>query len=346
MKKAIILIILCFIGVNKISASFDMPQVGAKSRSLAEGFTASADNVTSIYCNPAGISQYPVNQIFASFNSLYHNLDDYIYNGSLIFSIYNIGVGSLAGGWAGLFTGLYQENVFIFSYANDFFNDIFTEEDDTLYIGVNGKVLYKSYIETGYTKDDPVFSNGASKIGVSADIGLLYTLYDNFSAGMSVLNINSPDMGIYDVSRVSRIFKVSFAYDFTSLIYETESRIDKKKLEHNWLNKVKLLTGLKLREKEYRVSIIGDFLFYNKLSLSGGYTFGEKSFSQLSLGLGFIKRYRTLPKIEKRIIADEYEVVEIASYVELQINYAFVYYLNGAHQFTYGNHYIEVGVMF
>ncbi|MBU1077204.1 MAG: hypothetical protein KKH98_07925 [Spirochaetes bacterium] len=290
-----------------------MPKAGAKASALSGAFCGIADDVTAIYYNPAGLGQLEEHQVFLSIISLYHNLDDSIYNGSLNGALYTPHAGVLALGWHGLFTGLYQENVFDLSYGLR----VAEFSHHTFYAGMNIKVLYKRYTENGYTQFDPVFSDSLSKTGFSVDMGLLYRFHRSVNFGFSLFNLNQPDMGLNETSKVPLVCNIGSAFDLSYL-----------RILNNigWLDRLNVILGVEIREKEYRISPALELLFLEKLSVLGGMSLGERDFKQVSFGLGFIK------KLDKKM--------------SIAINYSFVYYLNGAHQYTYGNHYIELGFKF
>lgn len=318
---------------TSLFSAFDGPQVGARAVALSGAFCAISDNVTGIYYNPGGLGQLDNNQLFASFFSLYHNIDDYIYNGSLNISLFNINLGVMALGWYGLFTEPYQENTITFSYGNR----ILGLKDHRLYGGMNMKILHKSYKENDYTRFDPVFSSGLSKMGLSFDIGFLYSIFNQLNLGLAFLNVNEPDMGLEDESRVPLILQTGIAYDLKTLLL--------RRLK--WFDRFRLTVNGKIREKEYRISSGLDLLFLNAININSGYSMGERRFEQVSFGFGFQKNYNYPSSIEKQVgDEDSYEIVEIEKTLRIIVNYAFVYYLNDAHLFTYGNHYIEVGITF
>lgn len=312
MKRINIIIILLFL-CTQIEASFVMPKTGAKASALSGAFCPIADNATAIYYNPAGLGQLEEHQVFLSYISMFHNLDDSIYNGSLSGALYFNSAGIFGLGWHGLFTDLYQENVFTFSYGHQ----AVEFSHHTFYAGVSCKILHKKYAENGYTKIDPVFSDSSSATGFSIDTGLLYRYRKRFSLGLSILNLNKPDMGLDETSRVPLDFNLGSAFDLSHL----------RMLEGvKWLNRLNVILGVEIREKDFRISPALELLFLKKFSVLGGMSFGENNFSQASFGLGFIKKL----DMKKSLV----------------INYSFVYYLNGAHQYTYGNHYIELGLKF
>ncbi|MDD5067379.1 MAG: hypothetical protein PHF84_10085 [bacterium] len=340
MRTFCILFFFCLSGQYLFSA-FDVPQIGAKSVALSEGYCAVADNVTAVYCNPGGLGQLRNNQLFLSFVSLYQGLDDYIYNGSINFSVYNINVGTLAAAWYGLFTELYQENIIALSYGRDLFRTLLKYSQSELYAGFSAKILQKGYRENGYTRMDPVFEEGLSRLGVAMDAGMLFRINRKWQTGLSFQNINRPDLGLKEKSRVPLVITGALACDLAPWLKPGDGVSSS-----HWLDRLRLSLGARIREKEYRLSPGVEFSFLHIFDLCASYSMGEKQFQKFSAGLGFVRSYRYPSEIEKKRGGETYEVVEVEKRLVFNVNYSFAYYLNLAHQFTYGNHYIELGVQF
>lgn len=92
------------------------------------------------------------------------------------------------------FTSVYSENTFSAFYARKVLPKT----------GVYGRLKYlnKKYIEDEYTKIDPVFiNNGYMKSAMTVDLGAVYS-NEYYGAGVSILNITRPNMGLQDESIV------------------------------------------------------------------------------------------------------------------------------------------------
>ena len=290
-------------------ADYEDLGVGARPIGMGNAYTALADDVNSIYYNPAGLAQLDESQFTSGYGKLYWGLDDGSNLGSgfvgYAHPLYHWG--TLGAGWLNFgLQGLYQENSFIFSYGRSL--------KKKFHAGLNLKLLHKKYGKTPYTenalidggptttgKRDPVFSEGYSKTGFSSDLGFLYRFNREYSVGLALMDINQPHMDLKDNgSRVPIGVKSGFLYnsDFLTFALDTTFRN----------GDVNVHTGV---EK---------WLSRRTFAARAGLGVGSRSFSNLALGASY-SRYL------------------------FQFDYAFIYPLSGIRD-TYGSHRISLTLRF
>lgn len=195
--------------------------VGARGTGMNNAFTGLADDVYTIYYNPAGLGSIKWKEIGLDYEKLYWGLND---NSSLgnNFVAYVQSLehwGTLGMGWSNFaLTRYYSENVFMVAYGRQMW-------ESPLDIGIKVKFLSKKYETTLYTENainletgqlkgskDPTFADDYSKTGISLDLGLLYKINVNNSIGIVLNNVNHPDMGLADNDEIVLNEKIGYAY--------------------------------------------------------------------------------------------------------------------------------------
>ncbi|MEA2082268.1 MAG: hypothetical protein U9O97_05970, partial [Elusimicrobiota bacterium] len=210
-------------------ASFEDVGAGARAAGMANSFTAIADDVYSVYYNPAGLAGLKNPEAASSMGKMFMNLSDNsdIGDTNLMFAYpakfasLGVGVKKFA------LDGYYTENQYIFSAARRF---------KYLDIGVSFKQMTAEYASTIYTTNaidnttglagaaaDPVFASGLSKSGSGVDAGIMKNAGDVRFA-VALQNIVSPDMGIKEsyklplrvkagMALIKKDYKLSMEYD-------------------------------------------------------------------------------------------------------------------------------------
>jgi len=162
---------------------------------------------------------------------------------------------------------------------------IMNSKKSSLAAGLNLKVLYKGFQKTLYTENatnldtseqrggrDPVFENGYSRTGFSTNLGLLYDLGRHHSIGLTLYDINQPDMGLADKDRVALATKLGYAYRSTNF---------------------NMTSDLTFKRRDIAISAGTEKWFMGKtLAVRGGLGIGEREYASLSLGASY--RYSRL----------------------------------------------------
>jgi hypothetical protein len=265
MKKIIYnLILFSLVSSSAVRGEFNDLGCGARAIGMGNAFVALADDVNSIYYNPAGLVRLRKNEFTSSYGRLYLGLDD----GSNLGWGY-IGYGQPLGqnGTAGLgynnfsLVNGYVENTIILSYGKWL--------TKRLAVGVNLKYLRQKIYQDAYTRKDPVFNYGRkdSVANVSFDTGYIFNLTKNLSLGMAFYDINQPDMGFKQKSKLHRMYKTGFAY-------------------RN--GKIKAAIDVSLKNKKLKIYTGGERLFFHEiLALRTGLGIGSNEYKNFTLGLGF-----------------------------------------------------------
>ncbi len=270
MKKKIFFIFLLLltyqlINLSTIFAAFEDIGVGARATGMGNVFTSLADNVYSLYYNPAGLGQIKQREFTSSYGRLYWGLDDGSALGSGFLGLvypFKEKIGTLGFGWLNFhLTDYYQENTFLFSYGRKF--------GKRLYSGLNLKILTKEYGADDYTRQDPVFiAAGYSKSGISADLGLLYKLPYSFNFGFTVTDFLQPDMGLGSESVVPLGIKFGLSHRSISLAMAVETSY---------------------RDGEMKIYTGGEKWFLNNsLGVRTGLGIGSRNFCNFTLGASYI----------------------------------------------------------
>lgn len=237
-RKFIILLIIMF-PLGYIYGDFNDIGVGARPIGMSNAFTALADDVSAIYYNPAGLAFIQRVQFSAEYGRLYMGLDDnsnlsrsflgYIHPLRILkdkkrfwkkkiidpenlpykdYGTIGIGLASFS------LVGHYEERALYVSYGRRLMRD--------LSLGINVKNLYEKYTIDDYLRVDPVFEYGSrdSLQTISFDVGALYRIGSLFSVGLSIWDINQPDVGLKSTNRLIRQYRWGCSYtmrDFTAV---------------------------------------------------------------------------------------------------------------------------------
>jgi len=296
-----------------IFAAFEDIGVGARPVSMANAFTAVADDVHSVYYNPAGLAGLTKYEVASSYGKLFWGLTDNS----------NIGVSFLAGavpvsplrGVVGFginqlkLDNLYREDQYILSYGRE----INYGWLGRLGLGSSLKILSHKFGRDDYTDNaidetgvsqegvsDPVFKNGRGKMAFAVDFGAIKN-YNNIKMGIALLNINSPSVGLSDKGdKVPVGCKLGFSHkgDKSTLAFEF-SRKDKDNV---------LRSGMEIS-------------VFKKFDFRVGLEIGSRELTNINFGFGY--------RIENKFFVD----------------YSFILPVSGISK-TYGTHRVSLNAKF
>jgi len=266
-------------------AQFEDLGVGARGIGMGNAFIGLADDGYSIYYNPAGLGRIDWKELVLDYGKLYWGLDD---NSNLGQSFVGYAqslnrMGTLGVGWLNFaLTRYYREDTFMLAYGKRISH---SQGGSSLAAGLNLKVLYKGFEKTIYTENainldtserkggrDPVFENGYSHTGFSTSLGLLYDLGRHHSFGLTLNDINQPNMGLADKDKVALATKLGYAYRARNF---------------------NMTSDLTFKRRDITISAGGEKWFMGKtIALRGGLGIGTREYSSLSLGASY--RYSRL----------------------------------------------------
>ncbi|MFN3967045.1 MAG: type IX secretion system membrane protein PorP/SprF, partial [Endomicrobiia bacterium] len=214
---------------NFLSGAFKDPGWGARPLGLAGAFTAISDDSTAIVFNPAGLSDVYLNQFDFMYGKPFVQLEGVNMNYYLLTGVINLTHKTKLGiGYTNFTTeNLYREDSLHIAvcYAPKLtdFNESFS---GTI------KFLYHNFVPDEYTKDDIVFSKTTNSSAFSYDFGLMMKFFERIKFGISIKDINQPDMGLKDkdIVPVSYNFGVAYLHSLTSMrcIYTVDTSIRAK----------------------------------------------------------------------------------------------------------------------
>ncbi|MFA6093275.1 MAG: type IX secretion system membrane protein PorP/SprF [Elusimicrobiota bacterium] len=275
-------------------AAYDDVGVGARVTGMGNAFTAVADDVYSVYYNPAGLGTLQRPELATTYSKLFSGLsDDSNLQNSFVAYAHPLDQGrqgALAASW-NYFTldDLYQETTLTAAYGRR----IFAERlPNGLFAGVGAKYLSRSlgrtaaadnaFSNTGQANQgaDPVLQKGG-RSNTDFDFGLLYRLRPRISVGLAVQHLLEPNIAISesDTDRLGRNAKLGAAYQTSWTTFSSELQLLKAP---NGSTDRTVIVGM---EKWLPTLVHGTF------GLRGAIGVGDRDYRQISLGLSY-KIYR------------------------------------------------------
>ncbi|MBI2362491.1 MAG: type IX secretion system membrane protein PorP/SprF [Elusimicrobia bacterium] len=208
-------------------AAYDDVGVGARVTGLGGAFTAMADDVYSVYYNPAGLGTLDRPMLGTTYSRLHMGLsDDSALQNSFLAYAAPIRHGR-QGAWGTAFNyftldSLYSETSLYGSYGRRLFAD---QLPNGLYAGASLKMLRRSLSGTDVADNavsntgarlgtpDPVLQN-ASKTNIDLDLGFLYRIRPRLSAGLMVQHLTEPNIAFAsnDTDALGRNVKLGLAW--------------------------------------------------------------------------------------------------------------------------------------
>ena len=193
-------------GPGTTAASFLKIGVGAKASAMGEAFTALASDGTSLYWNPAGLSELKAKELSATYNSWLEEIKQ----GYLSFTFPTRGgTGGVGSNYVDM--GKIEGRDVEGSPTGDF-----TASDTHIFIGYAGRLKKSSWGITVGTLQDVIKED--KKATFLATVGFLYPVSDRFTLGAVAQNIGSrlgadPLPLTFKVGAASRLKNLVLALD-------------------------------------------------------------------------------------------------------------------------------------
>ncbi|MDE2141433.1 MAG: tetratricopeptide repeat protein [Elusimicrobia bacterium] len=275
--------------------AFEDLGAGARAPGMGGAFAPVADDVYTIYYNPAGLGLLERPQLGTAYAVLYPGLQDASSLGTSFIGyaqpLAEGRNGTLATAWnAFTLNSLYREDSLYLGYGRRWFE---LGEGGELYAGANLKYLrsaFGSFPEAGSAvpagglvgggQRDPVLSGSRSQSAFDSDAGLLYRLGKNYSAGLDVMHVNSPNVAFAGGASDRLPPAVKLGLDYRSLISNLVAEYDAQRSPSGEPDQ----TFTAAAERWLPKLFLGDF------GLRGGLSVGTRSFKQLSAGLSYRNR--------------------------------------------------------
>ncbi|MEW6516365.1 MAG: hypothetical protein AB1439_05600 [candidate division FCPU426 bacterium] len=181
-----------FCGPRLVQAGFELEKPGARSAGMAGAFCALADDTDALFSNPAGMAQIPTPMAGLSYGRLLAGLNDGVLSEGRISYIQPLeDYGSIGASWfQRSLQDMYQENLWALGYG------LALDETGSYMAGIALKLLQQRYLDSAATAANPYFDGGTSALAVGVDVGGLMYLTDEITAGLSLANVNQPNLSL------------------------------------------------------------------------------------------------------------------------------------------------------
>lgn len=229
---------------------------------MGGAFSAVPGGAEAACSNPATLVETSAPELTAVYGKLYSGLtdDSKIGQGYFGFAMpvkrYLPGVAAFS--WSDVrLSAAYSESSYSLSYAT------------AVYRGVNGgislKYLRRGYVADAYTATDPVFANGYSKGALGADLGLFWRPEARYALGLTVKNINKPDLGLASSDQLPVEVRTGVSYAIKSSLLDFDAAF---------------------ADGGYNLSAGAEYFFQRRFALRMGLSAGSDSRRSVNMGLG------------------------------------------------------------
>jgi hypothetical protein len=289
-KKRIILLLLFLtssflLPASCLNAAFEETSVGGRPTAMGGAYVGLADDVYSVYHNPAGLALMSQAEFAAQYSRLFVGLTDNSNLNQSFMAIarpmkFNRDYGTLGAGWIRFdLSGLYQENTFILSYAKYGLLP-------NLSVGINIKYLRLMYGQDDYTMNaldvngnatgvpDSLFTTYGNSLGkIDFDFGLQYKLSHNYRMGLMVSNITEPNLALETgvVASLPRVYKLGFAH-----------------IGPTYAIAIDAMTKTFNQTSDWEVDAGAEKSFKFGMALRGGLAIGSRELANVTAGLGYV----------------------------------------------------------
>lgn len=202
-----------------VSAAFENSYFSPRMKGLGSAFVAVSDDYYTSLLNPAGLATLDRLGFSVAYGKPFWGYDEDFKLDNLFASVVypNLKAGTFNFYYSRFsVTELYAESIYSLNYGvslNNFLKKLLIKVNT----GIGLKILNKSYTLDKRTENDPVFKDGTTGTGFSMDYGLILAPFrkgseNYYNFGISVQNINQPDMGFISEDVVYRKYNLGFAY--------------------------------------------------------------------------------------------------------------------------------------
>jgi hypothetical protein len=286
-KNVLIFALISLLSIGVLStvsyAAFEDKGTGARGTALGDTYVAMGDDILSLAYNPAALARVRQKEVTSEYAKLFAGLSD----GSSLSQTYlaygqpvSWG-GTLAASWKqfGL-DDLYKERTLSLGYGEWLTSEIA--------IGAAVKQLHHSFGVPNIIVDNsgniqsgtPEFfaQNGNSQTAYSADLGMLYRWTDKHTLGISIQDINQPNIALSsdDHEIVPRTLRIGMSYArnrYLQLAAAIQSR--------EYLNNQRDTIATGAAERFWKMQD-GD-----QVSLRGSFAAGSREYRQFAFGSGY-----------------------------------------------------------
>lgn len=246
----------------KAQAAFSNSPCGARATAMGGAFTAIPGGAEAACSNPAALIETHQPELTAVYGRLYSGLTDDSKIGQGYFGfampVKKYLPGAAAFSWSDLrLSEAYSESAYSVSYATHVYRGVNA--------GVSLKYLRRGYVSDAYTAVDPVFADGYSKGAFGADLGLFWRPEPRYAVGMTVKNINKPDLGLASSDPLPMEVRAGVSYAVKSSLLDFDAAF---------------------AGSDYTLSAGAEYMFQRRYALRMGLSAGNDSRRSVNLGLG------------------------------------------------------------
>lgn len=277
-----VLIILVLLASGFVYGSFENNYFSPRTKSMASAFVAIADDYYTSLINPAGLAALDKTGVAFAYSMPFVGFDDQFklnnYFASLVYPVRQHQFGTLNFYFSSFSVStLYSETTFSFDYGLSL-NTFLKSLPLKINAGAGLKLFRTAFILDERTLKDPVFQDNRSKMGVGLDLGFLISPFKDsfqncYKIGLSVLNLNQPNMGLTGADPVYRKIAIGFAYQLIDMKFLRGSTITPS-VELDYSNR-ELLIPLGV-EFLFLKKMIGVQAGWNSHEISAGLSFNYK----------------------------------------------------------------------
>jgi len=186
---------------------------GVRPAGMGDAFTGVADDANTVLFNPAGFARLSSYEFTGMYADLYHNFNPVLYTGQTDQLNYNFlslaapvaQIGTFGVSWTHLYSTFYKENVFTLSYGRNLVPGM-------LDFGLNAKFLEWLVEANDYSTDSDYYVGDRERLGLTADVGLLFTPFEGFTLGASADNVIPVSMGSSGSEKVPLMWRAGAAF--------------------------------------------------------------------------------------------------------------------------------------
>ncbi len=229
---------------------------------MGGAFTAIAGGAEAACTNPAALVETASPELTAVYGRLYSGLSDDSSIGQGYFGfampVKKYLPGAAAFSWSDLrLSEAYSESAYSVSYATHVYRGVNA--------GLSLKYLRRGYVSDAYTAVDPVFADGYSKGALGADLGLFWRPEPRYAVGLTIKNLNKPDLGLASSDPLPVEVRAGVSYAVKSSLLDFDAAF---------------------ADSDYTLSAGAEYLFQRRYALRMGLSAGNDSRRSVNLGLG------------------------------------------------------------
>ncbi len=271
--------ILASVLLSPLQASFEPLPVGGRAAGMGEAYSAIADDVYSLYYNPAGTLQISRPEIGTYYSQLYSGLTDSSQISRMFLGyaqpLGKSGRHAIGASYSALeLSGLYKEESIGLTYGS--------EHNRLWNYGATLKMLKKNIGSDEYSHNainpitgastglpDPLLQKGTSKSAIGLDLGAQYRLSQAYAIGLVARNVNGPNLGISGTDKVPSVLSASIARRLRTGSINFEAT--------NW----------KSAGSNLRFALGGEKWFHSGLGLRAGGASASRGYQTVSFGASY-----------------------------------------------------------